>query len=112
MLYFADNWTEELQNQFSRRFIKQVVQKADERYRPISNFDRSLLKYRKRLETGTYTDSKGVVHSFPVAELSQLNGKWLSHYKVSNKFTYDWIKQNVKNDNIYNDIPAEILMLI
>jgi hypothetical protein len=78
----------------------------------VSNFDRSLLKYKERIEKGTYTDSKGVVHSFPESQLKALHGKWLSHYKVSGKFSYDWIKQNVKNANIYNDVPAELIMLM
>jgi hypothetical protein len=110
--YLAAHWNEERMAQFVRRIIKEVVQTGDARNRPVANFDQSLLKYKARLETGEYTDSKGVKHSFPLSSLQALQGKWLSHYKITGKFTYDWIKQNIRSPTIYNDIPAEVLMMI
>ena len=98
--------------QFVRRLIRQVVTEGDKKYRPISNFDKSLLKYKARLESGSYTDSKGRVHSFDMNDLKKLQGKWLSHYKVTEMRTFDWIKANVRNESIYQVVPAEVLMLI
>jgi hypothetical protein len=110
--YMAKNYSDKQMVHFVRRLVRQIVVAGDKKYRPVSNFEASLLKYKQRLEAGTYTDSKGRIHSFDLRSLHSLNGKWLSHYKVDELHTFDWIKANIKSPDIYSKVPAEVLMLI
>jgi len=110
--YLAKNYSNKSMVNFVRRIVRNVVIKGDKKFRPVQDFDKSLLKYKARLETGTYTDSKGRVHTFDTRLLQSLNGKWLSHYKIQSQHTFEWIKKNIRSPDIYQQIPAEVLMLI